>query len=352
MANPADQTVNILEQLKSQVEQMLLLLNQKEKHVIEERFDLHNKGRKTLEDIGSFYNVTRERIRQIEKTALGKLRRNIENFAAYGLNDIAYQYLNSNGGIAKAGFLISFLLTNGEEQSRSSILLILSLDKRFEYFSNTIHYYPFFKLNSVGNDCVNKISEFSIEELKRKNELINHKDLWSAIKQQNLVVENMDITSLQAILQINKSFKVVEEKVGLIEWRQINPRTLRDKIFFILRKNNKPMHFVDIANMIIEESFDKKNVNMQAVHNELIRHQDFVLIGRGIYALKEWGYEHGTVAEIIMQILKDKESLSESEIIEEVLKRRKVKPITILLNLKNKKQFIRVGRKQYAVKKS
>jgi hypothetical protein len=90
---------------------------------------------------------------------------------------------------------------------------------------------------------------------------------------------------------------------------------------------------------------------MQAVHNELIRHKDFVLIGRGIYALKEWGYSHGTVAEVIESILKDKESLSEDEIIAEVLKKRQVKPITIILNLKNKDQFTRVGRKQYAVKK-
>ena len=135
-----------------------------------------------------------------------------------------------------------------------------------------------------------------------------------------------------------------------MKWKDINPRTLRDKIFYVLRKDHKPLHFVDIANSIVNENFDKKSLNLQAIHNELIRHEEFILIGRGIYALKEWGYSSGTVADIIGSILKTKKSLSEEEIINEVLKQRQVKNITIILNLKNKPQFTRVGRKQYALK--
>ena len=46
------------------------------------------------------------------------------------------------------------------------------------------------------------------------------------------------------------------------------------------------MHFVDISNKIIELLED--NVKINTIHNELIRNEDFVLIGRGIYALREW----------------------------------------------------------------
>ncbi len=351
MPNQVDNIVPVIEQLNGQIEQMLLLLNQKEKHVIEERFDLNSKGRKTLEDIGNFYNVTRERIRQIEKTALGKLKRNVENFPANKINDAAFEYLSENGGIARADILVSHLISSGSEQTKSSLLLILSLDKRFEYLSNTIHYYPYFKLNSFNTEKIDRICDLSINELKKKQSLIPVKDFLAVMKENSAIIADNDVKVLFGIFNINKTFKVVEEKVGLMEWRQINPRTLRDKIYFILRKQNKPIHFVDISNAIIQESFDRKNVNMQAVHNELIRHEDFVLIGRGIYALKEWGYDHGTVADIISQVLTGKESMSEAEIIEAVLSRRKVKPITIILNLKNKNQFIRVGRKQYTLKK-
>ena len=111
------------------------------------------------------------------------------------------------------------------------------------------------------------------------------------------------------------------------------------------------MHFVDISNSISSADFDRKNINLQAIHNELIRHSDFVLIGRVIYALSEWGYKPGTVCTVIESILKDKEHMPEEEIISGVLERRQVKPITVILNLKNKPQFVRVGRKLYALKK-
>lgn len=155
---------------------------------------------------------------------------------------------------------------------------------------------------------------------------------------------------LASIFEIYKKTKLMNNHVGLMSWRDINPRTLRDKIYFMLRKQNKPVHFAEIANLIVNEKFDKKTANMQAIHNELIRHDEFILIGRGIYALKEWGYEKGTVADIISEILQKHENLSEEKIIKEVLKKRQVKPITIILNLKNKPKFTRVGRKQYALK--
>jgi Holliday junction resolvasome RuvABC DNA-binding subunit len=107
------------------------------------------------------------------------------------------------------------------------------------------------------------------------------------------------------------------------------------------------MHFVDIANRIIETKFDTKRVNLQAVHNELIRCSDFVLIGRGIYALKEWGYQSGTVMDVIESILKERGEMDQEDIVKSVLERRQVKRITILLALKDSTKFVRTGRKRY-----
>ena len=72
------------------------------------------------------------------------------------------------------------------------------------------------------------------------------------------------------------------------------------------------------------------------------------MIGRGIYALDIWGYKRGTVAQIITDILKEAgEPLTREEIVKRVLKTRKVKETTILLNLQNKKLFRRVDRNTY-----
>ena len=73
------------------------------------------------------------------------------------------------------------------------------------------------------------------------------------------------------------------------------------------------------------------------------------MIGRGIYAHSDWGYKTGTVADVIEEILVDGVARTREEITKAVLERRHVKTITIYLNLKNKSQFVRVGRDKYSL---
>lgn len=62
------------ELLKEQVDQVLATLSDRERRVLEERFGLKDGRPKTLEEVGKMFQVTRERIRQIEAKALRKLR--------------------------------------------------------------------------------------------------------------------------------------------------------------------------------------------------------------------------------------------------------------------------------------
>lgn len=66
----ADQTM-----LREHLEEILSSLSEREKRVIELRFGLIDGVPKTLEDVGKEFDVTRERIRQIEAKAIRKLRR-------------------------------------------------------------------------------------------------------------------------------------------------------------------------------------------------------------------------------------------------------------------------------------
>lgn len=130
----------------------------------------------------------------------------------------------------------------------------------------------------------------------------------------------------------------------------VNPKNIRDKIYVILHEAGKHMHFNEIAEAIKKSDFKRKDVTTQAIHNELIKDKRFVLIGRGIYALKEWGYEKGTVADIIAEVLRKAEQpLHRDEIVKQVLKSRHVKETTILLNLQGKPQFKRVAKATYAL---
>jgi DNA-directed RNA polymerase delta subunit len=155
---------------------------------------------------------------------------------------------------------------------------------------------------------------------------------------------------IRALASISKQLATLNGKWGLIKWPTVNPKNIRDKIYVILKEHGSPLHFNQISEAIKKSDFKRKDVTTQAIHNELIKDDRFVLIGRGIYALKEWGYEKGTVADIIASVLKKAERpLHRDEIIKEVLKSRFVKETTILLNLQGKTQFKRVAKATYGL---
>jgi predicted Zn-ribbon and HTH transcriptional regulator len=343
-------TSTSLPEIKDNIEKMLLLLSTKERSVIEKRFSLNKSKKYTLEEIGKDFGVTRERIRQIERNALQKLKRNIQNFTAYTVNSIGYQFLIENGGIISEDKMLSRVMSQMKRGNISEILLILSLDSKFDRLTNTILCKPYFKLKEIKKEQIDSIADLAEDILAKKKHMMDITEIMPLIEEAGSYLPELNEKMLMSIFDIYKKTKLIDDKVGLMAWRDINPRTLRDKIYYVLRKQDKPTHFAEIANLIVNENFDKKTANMQAIHNELIRYDEFILIGRGIYALKEWGYEKGTVADIITQVLQKNESLSEERIIKEVLKKRQVKPITVILNLKNKPQFTRIGRKQYTLK--
>ena len=155
---------------------------------------------------------------------------------------------------------------------------------------------------------------------------------------------------IEAIASVSKQLATLNGLWGLAKWPTVNPKNIRDKIFVVLETKKEPMHFADIAAAISESDFKRKNVTIQAIHNELIKDDRFVLIGRGIYALSSWGYKKGTVSDIIVDILeKAGKPLTRVEIVKQVLRSRKVKETTILLNLQNKKLFKKVDKNSYTL---
>jgi hypothetical protein len=149
-------------------------------------------------------------------------------------------------------------------------------------------------------------------------------------------------------VDISKQIILDGEDVGLSNWSTINPKSIKDKTHYILRKHGEPLHFDTISKKV--RGISNKQITKQAVHNELIRDERFVLVGRGIYALSEWGFKNGTVSEIIEEVLTEHISLHKNDIVEKVLERRIVKETTIILNLQNKNKFMRVGKATYSIR--
>jgi len=341
-----------LPRAKELIGNLMMVLNEKEKHVIEKRFSLNEMPKATLEEIGKEFHVTRERVRQIEKNALSKLRRNVGNTDLIYVNEFAKEILEEGGGVMREDMLLSEILKklnlNEDDLDVYAVKLSLHLDSSLHRRSNTISYFPYVRFSTITDELIELLAEKCIQVLKAKGDVMTREKIVAqVVKQIGKDRGNFSPIFIVACLLSHKLCKTVKMEFGLTSWRHINPRTLKDKIYFVLNQFKKPMHFIDISNGITEGEFDHKTVNTQAVHNELIRSEQFVLMGRGTYALKKWGYEPGTVADVIERILLVNKEMTQNDIISEVLKQRQVKKITIILNLKNSDKFKRSGRNAY-----
>jgi len=351
-STPVISSANAQLNLKEVIDDIFMVLSPKEQDVVAKRFQLKNNSKQTLEEIGRHFNVTRERIRQIEKVALAKLRRNADKTKLRIINDLGKEILINRGGIMLEENVVNEVLANIHSISKIDadiVRLSLTIDNEIIRQDRTFLFKPYRRMNSIlekdVSDIVNRVFGVLTKnaDVMPEKKLVNEVQVYFADRGRIFKPE-----TIQSILTIDQRLKKTDDdNWGLLEWRHINPRSIRDKSFIVLRDAKEPMHFVEMANAITERGFDKKTVTVQAVHNELIRDEKFVLIGRGIYALKSWGYEEGTVADIIEKILAKKSPLSKADIIRSVLKQRQVKKGTISLNLQKTPWFARVGRAMY-----
>ncbi len=335
------------------IEDIFMVLTEKEREVVVQRFSLDNKERRTLESIGQTFNVTRERVRQIEKIALGKLKRTVNSSKLRFIHEVAEAILRENGGLLLEEELTRKILNMIEktiEVDQHIVRLSLTICPNITCLEKNNLYRLSWHLTSISPALIANLLEEAQGLLNAKKEVFEESALINEL-QALKAVSGQDFTGqfFQSLLAMDERIKKLEEGYGLMTWRHINPKSIRDKALIVLRMENKPLHFVEIAKKISDAHFDLKRVTVQAVHNELIRYPQFVLVGRGLYALKEWGFEDGTVTDIIESLLAKKSPLSKQDIIKGVLKQRRVKKGTISLNLQKNPQFARVGRAVYSL---
>ncbi len=317
---------------------------EREREIVSKRFGLFDR-KETLEQIGESLGITRERVRQLEKSVVSHLKQNAEHGK---LNQISsfekavLDKLSSVGEITKTVNLAELLVNSQDREEQSRIIFLSELSPNLTVVPEDDNFYPAIANKSVFGDGVLKAStEKIIGAISKFNE---PKDIASIAKGAG----TKDVQQTRALASVSKQLASFNSQWGLVKWPEVNPKNIRDKIYVILKENGKHMHFNEIATAIKEGDFKRKDVTTQAIHNELIKDKRFVLIGRGIYALKEWGYKKGTVADIIADVLREaKQPLHRDEIVKRVLKSRFVKETTILLNLQGKPQFKRVAKATY-----
>ncbi len=346
---------------KKITQNILKNLPDRTKTVISRRFSLGKSGKpETLEAIGKSYNITRERVRQIEADGMKRAKKFLESSEVKDefkkIKSFFEKKMDAAGGVKKEEKLLEEV---GSNEEKNYVLFLLSLADNLVKEKEDDNFYSFWTTNKdlissskkIALDFVKQLKETGIPETI-KTSYLNYKENGGKSNEE----------AFCSYLEISKDIlKTIEgDKIGLKSWPEVNPRTVKDKIKLILKQTEKPLHFKEIADMIfglneslVGRSNRAKKLHPQTVHNELIRNQDFVLVGRGFYALKDWGYNPGQVKDVIHQVLSASEDAMPKEaIIQSVLGQRMVKESTILLNLQNKKFFTRDEDGKYKVREA
>ncbi len=335
---------------KQSVKKLLVALQERSRDIIIKRYGLgKNPSHMTLDAIGKNYGITRERVRQIENHAIATIRKSKQFAEEKPVFDEVEKLISELGGIIVEQELLEMVSKDLSTQSCVNFLLVTG--------------HPF---NKIKEDEDFKHRWFIDNSLAEKVHL-SLKKLYESLKDDELVTEQEMIKNFLNYVEgvaeqykteeiakrwLNLSKKVSKNPLG--EWGKtaspnISTKGVRDYAYLVIRKHGSPIHFKEVAKAITTV-FNKK-AHVATTHNELIKDSRFVLVGRGLYALSEWGYMSGVVKDVIKKVIEKSGPMTKKEIVEKVMKERYVKENTIVINLQNKKFFTKNKDGKYEVVK-
>lgn len=349
------------------IAELLKELSPKEREVIARRFGLGGEPVHTLEEIGRTFQITRERIRQIQSVAVRKIRELAS--AKQKLNLLEHtvtRLLHEHGGVLEHqnffDHLLRHLEVTSDHQQAAAFIVAQLLPEHVERVRPSDHLHGGWKLKLVDLDFVHEALGVLVKIIQEKNAVLRLEPLLEAFKRHAFFTDNrprfipigstLVVEEAETIDRILHSYLTISRRIeqnllgewGLAEWNTIRPRRMGDKIFLILKQVGKPLHFTAITEQINQAKIDHKVAYPATIHNELILDERYVLVGRGMYALREWGYEPGTVLEVVAKVLAEAgRPMTRDEIVQTVSQKRLVKKSTIHLALTNKARFARVA---------
>ena len=327
---------------------LLSELPERSRHVLVERFGLGPKGvSRTLDSIGKEYGITRERIRQIENHGVSQVRESSRYAEHAGeLNDLK-SALHALGALLSNETVLSEI---ADEKERNHVVFLLTVGHQFsdrrENNDFRARWHTDEQLaDQVERALMNLAESVEADRLTPEEEFMQ---IFSkALKQEGIKNRPNDVLA---------RWLVISKRIGrnpLGEWGRadsphIRIKNTRDFAYLTLRRHGSPMHFTEVAKNI--KDLFSRDAHPATTHNELIKDGRFVLVGRGLYALKEWGYSPGVVRDVIRQILEREGALTREEIIERVRRERYVKDATIAANLQHN-IFIRLPDGRHSIVK-
>lgn len=314
--------------------------------IIFTRYGVFNSHALTLEEIGKKYSITRERVRQVIREVLKKVREKNNDPLFVKVQDAIVLAIAENGGIMEKKQLLK-ALGKGNASEEAAVCFFLECTDAFVGIEIKDELLYSFMLPDFDIERWRKVKDAALSILVKEKKPLSVEEMFEMLKSD----EKLDKETLKSYLEVSEEIRQNNfKKWGIAKWKEISPKGTREKSYLVLKEAGEPLHFRDIAKKIDQYQLNKKKTHPQTVHNELIKDKNFVLVGRGIYALVEWGYKKGTVKDVIEEILKkSSKPLGRDEILKKVLEIRHVKKSTIVINLNN--YFTKTKEGVYSVKK-
>lgn len=308
----------------------------------------------TLESIGRTYHITRERVRQLEADSLKRIataKRADPRFAQWvKFFDYLFRergYVIAERALFEDPLLLGSLATTQAGSATAGqampigrqgncLTFLLRLANKYIRRKEDDSFYAHWTSDLTRAESIAR----ALREVARRLEThapVSEEETAHMVKKQ--IEDSVSFSAVCTYVALSK--KIAKNKwneYGHVSSPLIRPRGMKDGAYIVLSRTQTPLHFSQIARQI-QDVFANRRIHVQTVHNELIKDKRFVLVGRGLYALAEWGYEPGFVKDIICNVLKERGSCKKEAIVAEVMKRRQVKENTILMNLNNKTLF-------------
>lgn len=333
---------------KQVTKSLLEELPERARDILEKRYGLGKDGETyTLEAIGQSYGITRERVRQIENYGIQSIQKSEAYKKHYDLFIEMQKLIDQLGGGVIAEHVLLDELTNDPAVRNHIYFLLVVGDPFFKSKENPNFAHRWYTERKIADTVEQALK--NIYKSLSPDDIVSETEILNRFK--NELIELADKYDEEAL----KRWLLISKQIGsnpLGDWGHadspsIRVKGIRDYAYLAVKRHGSPMHFREVAEAI-KDLFDH-DAHVATTHNELIKDDRFVLVGRGLYALSEWGYTAGVVKEVLRQILESDGPLSREEIIDKVRKERYVKDNTIMVNLQDTNLFKKLANGTYTL---
>src|SRR3989344_4971782 len=252
--------------IKGVVAKLVKVLNERNRDIVSRRFGLKEGKKETLESIGRSYGITRERVRQIEAASMKQIRDNSGSSPGSLIEpyvNLAGSILEEHGGaVTEAELFREFSNSPESTPVNSALVFFLNLKSDFIRENEDDNFNTFWALARQHADSFKKAVASFVSALGKKGVISESQvvDFYN----KNAAVKNASPKFVASLLSISKEIGFnAFGQVGLTSWPEIKPRGVRDRAYLVLKRDNKPRHFREIAELINSQGSWGKVANVQ-----------------------------------------------------------------------------------------